>query len=106
MKKSRRCRGCTILLPKNSSIQYKRKDGTVRDGAICKYCWKVFKTDLNKKFYASGYFDYKLKDPNKIICSECSKTLYTTIVHKKTCSLDCSNKRNARIKKECRNEKT
>ena len=103
MKKQRACRGCPILLSKDSSLQHKRKDGSVRDGAICKSCWKIFKTKTNKENYANGAFDYKLKDPHKITCSECPKTLYTTIVHKKTCSLDCSNKRNSRLKKERRN---
>ena len=103
MKKQRCCRDCKILLSKDSSLQHKRKDGSVRDGAICRYCWNVFKTKINKENYANGAFDYKLKDPHKITCSECPKTLYTTIVHKKTCGLDCSNKRNARLKKERRN---
>ena len=105
MKKQRACRGCKILLSKDSSLQHKRKDGSVRDGAICRYCWKIFIAKTNKENYSNGAFDYRLKDPNKIICSECQKSLYTTMVHKKTCGLECSNKRNVRIKKERRNEK-
>tara|TARA_R110000851_G_scaffold205185_1_gene357164 strand:- start:24 stop:359 length:336 start_codon:yes stop_codon:yes gene_type:complete len=105
MKKQRCCRDCKILLSTNSSLQHKRKDGSVKDGAICRYCWKVFKMKINKENYENGAFDYKLKDPEKIICSECSKSLYTTIVHKKTCSLSCSNKRNVRLKTEKRKKK-
>ena len=84
-------------MPKDSSLQHKRKDGTIKDGAICIYCWKDFKTTSNKKAYANGAFDYRFKDPSKKICSECEKGFHTTIVHKKTCGDVCSKKRHNRL---------
>jgi len=103
MPKPRICRGCTILLPIDSSLQYKRKDGSIKDGAICKYCWKDFKTSSNKKAYANGAFDYRLKEPTKKVCSECKNSFHSTIVHKVTCSEVCSKKRHNRTNNKKRN---
>ena len=96
------CRGCGILLSIDSSLQFKRQNGKIRDGAICIYCHSTEKKIANKRTSANHRSTEKylktLAEPVKKECEECGKNFWTNKYWQVVCNNDCRSVRDSRFK--------
>lgn len=99
----RLCRGCGILLPTNSSLQFKRQNGKIKDGAICIYCHSKEKKKANRitntNYRNTDKYLNSLVEPIKKECVECGKSFWTNRHWKVVCNDYCRSIRDARQKK-------
>jgi hypothetical protein len=94
------CRVCGIGI--GDSLKVKNK---TRAGLICKICYKEYLRAKSLESYHRGDKSKRNKEPERKVCTECSKVFYTAISKKITCSPKCALDRKYELNKLRRLEK-